>query len=51
MVTSLLTSAGQDMLVTAFGTTGVKSATNIASGRDTPIPTVNFSYLTGLQQL
>ena len=41
MATPLLTSASQETLVTAFGTIGVKSATNITSGRDTPLPIAN----------
>ena len=43
MATPLLTSASQETLVTAFGTIGVKPATNITSGRDTPIPMANVS--------
>ena len=43
MDTPLLNSASQETLVTAFGNIGVKSATNITSGMDTPLPTANVS--------
>ena len=38
-----MNSACQETLMTAFGTIGVKSATNITSGRDTLLPTANVS--------
>ena len=43
MATPVLNSVSQDTLVNAIGTLGVQSASNLTSGRDTPLPTANFS--------
>ena len=43
MATPLLKSVSEDTLVTAIGTLGVKSATNITSGPGTPYPKNSIS--------